>query len=93
VFGSSSVPSPLSEEVKVKPVEKTFAAVIKFSGEADEATVKDKEGTLRAALIANKLEPEDGFLLARYNDPGRTWTFFRVKPLFLKTLHSVLSVM
>ncbi|CAM6103392.1 unnamed protein product [Calypogeia fissa] len=73
----SSAPSPLSEEVKVRPVEKTFAAVIRFSGEADEETVKEKERELRAALFEDKEEPEEGYLLARYNDPGRTWAFMR----------------
>ena len=53
-------------------------AALKFSGETTEEIAKEKEQELRSSLIADGLEPKPGFMLARYNDPGRTQSFIRV---------------
>ncbi|KAL2610866.1 hypothetical protein R1flu_022558 [Riccia fluitans] len=73
----STVPGPLSENVKLRAVEKSFAAAIKFNGQATEEVIREKESALRTALIKDGLQPEESYLLARYNDPGRTRPFMR----------------
>lgn len=55
-----------------------IAAVLKFSGRVSEDIVKEKEKLLRSSLINDGLKPKAGCLLARYNDPGRTWSFIMV---------------
>ena len=62
----------------LRKVEGGIAAVMKFSGKPTEDTVREKEKTLRANIIKDGLKPQSGCLLARYNDPGRTWTFIMV---------------
>lgn len=78
--GCFSVPGPLSEQVKLRAVDKTFAAAVKFNGQTTQELILEKESKLRAAVISNGLQPEEGYLLARYNDPGRTKPFMRVSP-------------
>ncbi|KAG6552097.1 hypothetical protein Mapa_006406 [Marchantia paleacea] len=73
----STVPGPLSEQVKLRAVDKTFAAAVKFNGQTTEELIREKESKLRAAVINDGLQPEEGYLLARYNDPGRTKPFMR----------------
>ncbi|KAL3682063.1 hypothetical protein R1sor_000085 [Riccia sorocarpa] len=73
----STAPSPLSENVKLQEVDKKFAATLKFNGQATEAAIRERESVLRAALIKDGLQPEEGYLLARYNDPDRTQPFMR----------------
>lgn len=59
-------------------VEGGIAAATKFSGETAEARVVEKEGLLRSALLRDGLKAKGGCMFARYNDPGRTWSFLRV---------------
>lgn len=73
----SNLPEPLIDAVQLKEVSGGFMAAIKFSGEATEELVKKMEQSLRSALTADGLDPKPGFTLARYNDPGRTWSFIR----------------
>ncbi|PIN20321.1 hypothetical protein CDL12_07001 [Handroanthus impetiginosus] len=71
----NSLPAPNQEEISLRKVEGGTAAVVKFSGKPTEDIVWDKEKALRSALIRDGLKPKDGCLLARYNDPGQTWSF------------------
>lgn len=73
-----SLPDPAEEEVQLRKVEGGIAAVLKFSGRPTEDIVFEKERFLRAALLRGGLKPREGCLLARYNDPGRTWSFLMV---------------
>ncbi|XP_031256174.1 uncharacterized protein LOC116128405 isoform X1 [Pistacia vera] len=71
----NSLPGPNQETVSLRKVEGGIAAVLKFSGKPTEDIVYDKEKALRSSLIRDGLRPKKGCLLARYNDPGRTWSF------------------
>lgn len=71
----TNLPAPTVEGVSFRRVEGRIAAVTKFSGKPTEEVVKVKEKDLRAAVLRDGLKPQEGCLLARYNDPGRTWSF------------------
>ncbi|CAL5443153.1 unnamed protein product [Camellia sinensis] len=71
----SSLPDPNEEAINLRKVEGGIAAVSKFSGKPTEDVVIEKEKALRSSLIRDGLRPKMGCLLARYNDPGRTWSF------------------
>uniref|UniRef100_A0A1D1XUV7 Heme-binding-like protein At3g10130, chloroplastic n=1 Tax=Anthurium amnicola TaxID=1678845 RepID=A0A1D1XUV7_9ARAE len=69
------LPNPNVESVTLRKVEGGIAAVSKFSGKTTEDIVCRKAKQLQSALVKDGLKPQEGCLLARYNDPGRTWTF------------------
>ncbi|KAI3409314.1 uncharacterized protein J3R85_019492, partial [Psidium guajava] len=71
----SSLPYPSQETISLRQVEGGIAAVLKFSGKPTEDIILEKERELRSSLIRDGLKPKTGCLLARYNDPGRTWSF------------------
>lgn len=71
----SSLPDPNQETLDLRKVEGGIAAVLKFSGKPTEDIVREKEKELRTSLIRDGLRPKIGCLLARYNDPGQTWSF------------------
>ncbi|PPR80731.1 hypothetical protein GOBAR_AA39979 [Gossypium barbadense] len=71
----SSLPDPSQETVKLRKVEGEVAAALKFSGKPTEDVVREKEKALRSNLMKDGLKPRIGCMLARYNDPGRTWSF------------------
>ncbi|KAF9662474.1 hypothetical protein SADUNF_Sadunf18G0056900 [Salix dunnii] len=71
----NSLPNPNQETVSIRKVEGGIAAVEKFSGKPTEVIVCQKEKALRSCLVKDGLKPKMGCLLARYNDPGRTWRF------------------
>ncbi|XVE70389.1 hypothetical protein DITRI_Ditri10aG0068800 [Diplodiscus trichospermus] len=71
----SSLPDPSQETVNLRKVEGGVAAALKFSGKPTEDVVGEKEEALRSSLIRDGLKPKMGCLLARYNDPGQTWSF------------------
>ncbi|KAK5829831.1 hypothetical protein PVK06_013624 [Gossypium arboreum] len=71
----SSLPDPSQETVKLRKVEGEVAAALKFSGKPTEDVVREKEKALRSNLMKDGLKPRMGCMLARYNDPGRTWSF------------------
>ncbi|KAJ7569242.1 hypothetical protein O6H91_01G068300 [Diphasiastrum complanatum] len=73
----SDLPSPLSKGVNLQEKGGGFAGVLKFSGKLSEDIVVQKESILRAALQRDRLNPREGFMLARYNDPGRTPEFLQ----------------
>ncbi|KEH37970.1 SOUL heme-binding family protein [Medicago truncatula] len=75
---TKSLPNPNQETVSLRKVEGGIAAVIKFSGKPMEDIVREKEKILRSNIIKDGLKPQPGCLLARYNDPGRTWSFIMV---------------
>ncbi|QCE14073.1 hypothetical protein DEO72_LG11g1071 [Vigna unguiculata] len=75
---TESLPSPNQETVRLRKNEGGIAAVMKFSGKPTEDVVCEKEKILRSNIIKDGLKPQIGCLLARYNDPGRTWTFTMV---------------
>lgn len=56
-----------------------IVAAMKFSGTTNEERVSNKEKELRSALLNDGLKPQNGCMLARYNDPGRTWSFIMVR--------------
>ncbi|KAF1002442.1 hypothetical protein AG4045_027605 [Apium graveolens] len=70
-----SLPDPNQEDISLRKVEGGIAAVLKFSGKPTEDIVAEKEKILRSSLLRDGLKPKTGCLLARYNDPGRTWNF------------------
>lgn len=70
-----NLPSPSAEAVNLRKVEGGIAAVIKFSGKPSEEIVLSKERELRSAILKDGLRPQQGCLLARYNDPGSTNSF------------------
>ncbi|XVE70390.1 hypothetical protein DITRI_Ditri10aG0068800 [Diplodiscus trichospermus] len=74
----SSLPDPSQETVNLRKVEGGVAAALKFSGKPTEDVVGEKEEALRSSLIRDGLKPKMGCLLARYNDPGQTWSFIMV---------------
>lgn len=80
------------ESIGIRRVEQGVAAVSKFSGRATEEIVRSKEKELRSALVRDGLNPREGCLFARYNDPGRTWSFIMVRllhpPPFLRSIVS-----
>ncbi|KAK9697767.1 hypothetical protein RND81_08G060100 [Saponaria officinalis] len=71
----NSLPNPSQEAISLREVEGRILAALKFSGKPTEEVVKEKESQLRDSLIRDGLRPRKGCLLARYNDPGRTWDF------------------
>lgn len=77
----SSLPAPNEAEISIRKVEEGIAAVSKFSGKPEEDVVRAKENTLRQNLVSDGLRAKEGCLLARYNDPGRTWSFTMVRLL------------
>lgn len=74
----SRLPDPNQEGISLREVEEDIIAVSKFSGKPTEDVVCEKEKQLRSNLIKDGLKPKMGCLLARYNDPGRTWSFTMV---------------
>ncbi|TYK11984.1 SOUL heme-binding family protein isoform 1 [Cucumis melo var. makuwa] len=70
-----SLPDPEQDIIGLRKVEGGIAAVLKFSGKPTEEIVQEKAKELRSSLIKDGLKPRNGCLLARYNDPGRTWNF------------------
>ncbi|XP_022144956.1 uncharacterized protein LOC111014503 isoform X1 [Momordica charantia] len=71
----NSLPDPEQDTIGLRKVEGGIAAVLKFSGKPTEDMVQEKAKELRSCLIKDGLKPSKGCLLARYNDPGRTWSF------------------
>ncbi|XP_038695626.1 uncharacterized protein LOC119992886 [Tripterygium wilfordii] len=71
----SCLPDPNQQSIGLRKVEGGIAAVLKFSGKPTEDITLEKEKALRSSLIRDGLRPQMGCLLARYNDPGRTWSF------------------
>ncbi|KAF2532982.1 hypothetical protein F2Q70_00032068, partial [Brassica cretica] len=71
----SSLPMPNEEKINLKKLEGGFAAAVKFSGKPTEDVVREKENELRKSLSKDGLKAKTGCMLARYNDPGRTWSF------------------
>ncbi|XP_042513430.1 uncharacterized protein LOC122088289 isoform X2 [Macadamia integrifolia] len=71
----TSLPATSQEEVSLRKIDGGIAAVSKFSGRPTEDIVLEKEKTMRSVLLRDGLIPKNGCLLARYNDPGRTWSF------------------
>ncbi|KAH9553797.1 hypothetical protein CY35_08G031600 [Sphagnum magellanicum] len=74
----SELPVPLSEQVKVQQVERRAVAAIRFNGKPTEDLVQEKAKILTEELAKDGLRQKGGIVLARYNDPGRTF------PLFMK---------
>ncbi|KAK4746742.1 hypothetical protein SAY87_025779 [Trapa incisa] len=71
----NNLPDPSQERISLRKVQGGMAAVLKFSGNPSEDVVLEKEMKLRKSLESDGLRPKIGCLLARYNDPGRTWSF------------------
>ncbi|XP_078432326.1 SOUL heme-binding family protein [Wolffia australiana] len=69
------LPSPNVPSITIRKVDQGVLAVSKFSGKATDEIVAREEKELRAALLRDGLIPQKACLFARYNDPGRTWSF------------------
>lgn len=74
-----SLPAPNEPEICLRKVEGGIAAISKFSGKPTEDIVREKEISLRSDLVRDGLKTKSGCLLARYNDPGSTWSFTMVR--------------
>lgn len=85
-----SLPDPEQDIIGLRKVEGGIAAVLKFSGKPTEEIVQEKAKELRSSLIKDGLKPRNGCLLARYNDPGRTWNFIMVKSQVHLPFHHIL---
>ncbi|XP_010925264.1 uncharacterized protein [Elaeis guineensis] len=70
----SNLPVPSVEAVSLRKVDGGIMAATKFSGKPTEELVRKKEKELQSALLKDGLEPQQGCLLARYNDPQQTWS-------------------
>ena len=70
------------EAVSLRKVDGGIMAATKFSGKPTEELVRKKEKELQSALLKDGLEPQQGCLLARYNDPQQTWSCIMVWFLF-----------
>ncbi|XP_044442209.1 uncharacterized protein [Triticum aestivum] len=66
----NSLPAPNTEAVTLRKVEGGIAAVKIFSGRPEEEIVAKKEKELRSQLLKDGLKPQQGCMLARYNDPS-----------------------
>jgi hypothetical protein len=77
------LPLPLSEQVKVQQVERRAVAAIRFNGKPTEDLVKEKAKILTEELAKDGLRQKGGIVLARYNDPGRTFPLFMVHLIIL----------
>lgn len=75
----NSLPAPNKEGISLRKTEGGIAAAVKFSGKPTDDVVREKEKQLRSSLIRDGLKPQSGCMLARYNDPGRTWEFIMVR--------------
>ncbi|XP_073158118.1 uncharacterized protein [Henckelia pumila] len=71
----SSLPAPNQDNIRLNKSEGGIAAVSRFSGKPTDDIAREKESALRSALVRDGLKPRVGCMLARYNDPGRTWSF------------------
>ncbi|KAJ7956629.1 SOUL heme-binding family protein [Quillaja saponaria] len=71
----NSLPSPNQDTISLRKVEGGVMAAVRFSGKPTEDIVHEKEKALRSNLLKDGLKPKAGCLFARYNDPGRTWSF------------------
>eukprot|EP00884_Botryococcus_braunii_P014203 jgi/Botrbrau1/22784/Bobra.0132s0110.1 len=63
------LPAPRDNTVVRKKVDGGIVAASSFSGLPLDFEVVEKERRLRAALLLDGLKPEEGYRLARYNDP------------------------
>jgi hypothetical protein len=79
----SELPVPLSGQVKVQQVEGRAVAAIRFNGKPTEDLVQEKAKILTEELAKDGLRQKGGILLARYNDPGRTFPLFMVHLIIL----------
>ncbi|CAL1359346.1 unnamed protein product [Linum trigynum] len=70
----SNLPEPIEDDVRLKKMKGGFAAVHKFSGKPTEEITREKEKVVRSCLVRDGLSAKPGCLLARYNDPTRTWS-------------------
>jgi len=77
------LPVPLSEQVKVQQVERRAVAAIRFNGKPTEDLVQEKAKILTEELAKDGLRQKGGIVLARYNDPGRTFPLFMVHLIIL----------
>lgn len=75
----TSLPAPNEAEINLRKVEGGIAAVTKFNGKPSEDIAREKEKSLRSDLIRDGFKTKPGCVLARYNDPGRTWSFIMVR--------------
>lgn len=71
----SNLPTPLLDSVKLKDFSGGIVAAKKFSGTPNEEIVRKMEKLLRSTVSGDGLKANEGFLLARYNDPNRSWSF------------------
>ncbi|CAN0900296.1 hypothetical protein LINGRAHAP2_LOCUS20759 [Linum grandiflorum] len=74
----SNLPDPIEDAVGLKKIKGGTAAVHKFSGTPTEEITREKEKLLRSCVIKDSLRPKLGCMLARYNDPGQTWSSIMV---------------
>lgn len=70
-YSLETLPKPNSKEVILIPLPARRFAVIRFSGLADDETIKQHTDELKAYIVAEKLNPIGGTVLAFYNPP---WT-------------------
>ena len=70
-YSFETLPKPNSKDVILIPVPAGRFAVIRFSGRADDENINQHTKLLQAYILAEKLQPLGGSVLAFYNPP---WT-------------------
>lgn len=70
-YSFETLPKPNSKDVVLIPFSTRRFAVIRFSGSADDENIKHHTQELEAYILAEKLKPMGGAILAYYNPP---WT-------------------
>lgn len=82
-YNLETLPKPNSKEVVLIPLPARRFAAIRFSGFADDENIKQHKEKLEAYIVAEKLKPIGGPVLAFYNPP---WTlpFLRRNELMIE---------
>ena len=66
---TDALPAPSSGDVAVRQVAPQLVAALKFGGIATDFSVQIEQAKLRGALRRDNVPAEDGFEVARYNEP------------------------
>lgn len=66
---TSQLPQPLSSKVQLKQEKGGYFGAVSFAGWPLDFEVVQQERKLREALLREGLNPEPGYVLARYNEP------------------------
>lgn len=72
-YAIGALPAPADPQVKLRAVPAVRTAVVRFSGLAQPAEVRSKEGELRGWMAAHRLRAAGPASLALYDPPWTLW--------------------